>query len=213
MDVENDYSSMFSDIVRSLGKNLILASGSPRREALLRSAGFDFAVRRAGVREVIDREAAPEANARANALAKAKFISRQLPDALILAADTLVFLGGEYFGKPRDARHAEKILETLSGTRHCVVTGVALIDEEAGIEISQSDRTFVTMKNVSREKIREYVRSGGAHGKAGAFAIQEVGDDFIERIEGSYTNVVGLPMELVKEMFEEYLEKTSEKES
>ena len=177
----------------------------------MRSAGFDFAVRCSGVREVIDRHTTPEENARANALGKAKFISHEAPDALVIGADTVVFFGGEYFGKPRDARDAEKILGTLSGTRHSVITGVALVDGEDGIEIEESERTFVTMKNVPREKIKQYVESGGAYGKAGAFAIQEVGDDFIERIEGSYTNVVGLPMELLKKLFEEYLEMRREK--
>ena len=203
----------FSDIIENVkDKRLVLASGSPRRCALLKEAGFAFSINPSGAREVIDSALSPEENARLNALRKAKAVSGKVLEALVLGADTIVFYDGRYFGKPKNHADALRTLSHLSGTTHTVLTGIALVDEGKGIELSDCDTTRVTMRNVSPYIIREYVESGKWLSKAGGFAIQEVGDKFIEKIEGSYTNVVGLPMERFKSLFEKYLEIRDEKE-
>jgi septum formation protein len=120
---------------------------------------------------------------------------------VVLAADTLVLLKGRILGKPADAADARQLLRRLRGTRHRVVTGVALRWGE--VERTGADETVVVMKRVTDEAIDAYVATGEPMGKAGAYAVQEEGDRFIERMEGSYTNVVGLPMELVARMLAE----------
>jgi septum formation protein len=123
------------------------------------------------------------------------------PDHVVLAADTVVLLKGHILGKPADAADARRILRRLRGTRHAVVTGVAVCWGEA--ERTGAEETAVVMRRVADEAIDAYVASGAPMGKAGAYAVQEQGDRFIERMEGSYTNVVGLPMELVGRMLAE----------
>jgi septum formation protein len=177
----------------------------------LRSEALSFTVQVSGVQERVDSSLSPEENARLNAVLKARAVSKRVPDAIVLGADTLVFLDGRYFGKPSDEADAIGMLQSLSGTRHSVLTGIALVDGLEGIELSDCERTYVTMKNVEPSAIKRYVESGKGHSKAGAFAIQEIGDEFVEKVEGSFTNVVGLPMERLKLLFERYLETRGEK--
>jgi septum formation protein len=128
-------------------------------------------------------------------------VAERFPDRVVLAADTIVVLGGEVIGKPTDTEDARRILRQLRGTRHSVVTGIAVRAgdvEETGVE-----KTAVVMRDVPDEAIDAYVATGESLGKAGAYAVQEHGDRFIERLDGSYTNVVGLPMELVGPMLAE----------
>lgn len=211
MKINETLASQFLHIIENLRGNLMLASESPRRCALLKEAGFEFGVSQSGASELIDEHLSPKENALINALKKARSVAERMPDALVIGADTLVYYNGEYFGKPLDASDAERILKRLSGTTHSVLTGVALVDRRHKIEIYDCAETLVTMKKVPLKKIKEYVESGEGFGKAGSYAIQDVGDEFIEKIRGSYTNVVGLPMELLKNLFEKYLEMRREK--
>jgi septum formation protein len=214
MKKRHSFAAEYRRIVRSLeGTAFVVASESPRRYALLRDAGFSFSISPSGAAELINASVLPEENARLNALGKAKAVSARMPRALVLGADTLVFHDGEYFGKPANRAEAERILSRLSGTTHTVLTGVALLEKEAGIELSACDATRVTMRKVAPAAIRRYVASGKGLSKAGAFAIQDIGDEFIEGIEGSYTNVVGLPMERLKELFERYMELKDERKA
>ena len=177
---------------------LVLASSSPRRRELLARAGYRFEVVPPETAEPACSGPTPAQVAVERARAKARAVARRLPGRVVLAADTLVVVDGDIIGKPRDPEDARRILRRLRGTRHSVLTGVVVRcggTEEVGVE-----ETAVVMRAVSDEEIDAYVATGEALGKAGAYAVQERGDRFIERLEGSYTNVVGLPVELVAEM-------------
>ncbi|MHC4924905.1 MAG: Maf family protein [Planctomycetota bacterium] len=179
---------------------LVLASASPRRSELLRAAGLDFTVAVSGVEEP-DRpgEGAEEAAAR-HALAKARAVSATLgPDvAVVLGADTVVAAAdGTLLGKPTDVVEAESHLRTLSGTTHDVVTAVCLLDHPGGDLEEFTVRTRVTMRALTDEEVRRYVDSGEGIGKAGGYAIQETADSFVTSLDGSRSNVVGLPVDEV----------------
>jgi nucleoside triphosphate pyrophosphatase len=179
---------------------LVLASASPRRRELLTELGVPFRVRAASVDETPPPRAAPDAAAREIALRKALAVLAAAPGATVLAADTIVVAAdGEFLAKPADAADARRMLGKLSGTTHRVVTGVCLA--RAGTDPqTASDTTSVTMRPLSRAEIDAYVASGECFDKAGAYAIQETADRFVTRVDGSRTNVVGLPMETVVRM-------------
>jgi septum formation protein len=134
------------------------------------------------------------------ALAKAKKIAEKYPESLVIAADTVADFEGEIIGKPADQTDAEQITKKLFNKPHKVITGIAIIRLRDGIEINESDTTTVYPKKLTPEQIDEHIKSGTWKDKAGAYAIQENGDEFIERIDGSLTNVMGLPMELLERL-------------
>jgi septum formation protein len=179
---------------------LVLASASPRRRELLTQLGIAFRVQAADVDETPPPRAAPDEAAREIARRKALAVLASARDATVLAADTIVVAeDGEFLGKPNDAADARRILGKLSGTTHRVVTGVCLA-RTGGAPQSASDSTAVTMRKLLPSEIDAYVASGECFDKAGAYAIQETGDRFVTRVDGSWTNVVGLPMETVVRM-------------
>jgi septum formation protein len=190
--------------------NLVLASNSPRRRELLRQAGYRFAVLSPPVddSDVDLAGRTPEATVRYLAELKAASVveAHKLADgggpagALVLGADTVVALGGRIIGKPADEADARHILADLSGSTHRVLTGLALIATATGRRLVDHDVTVVHMRVMTAEEINAYVASGEAMGKAGAYALQETGDRYVESLEGSMTNVVGLPMELLERM-------------
>jgi len=134
------------------------------------------------------------------ALAKAKNVAARFPECLVIGADTVVDFDGEIIGKPSDAKEAEQITRKLFSKPHKVITAVAVVRESDGTELVESDSTTVYPKKMSDEQIAEHIKSKSWQDKAGAYAIQEDGDEFVERIEGSLTNVMGLPMELLGRM-------------
>ena len=179
---------------------LVLASASPRRRDLLTELGVAFSVRAAAVDETPPPRAAPDAAAREIAQRKALAVLADAPGATVLAADTIVVAAdGEFLGKPADAADARRMLGKLSGTTHRVVTGVCLAKSGAAPQ-TLSETTAVTMRPLTPAEIDAYVASGECFDKAGAYAIQESGDRFVTRVDGSWTNVVGLPMEPVVRM-------------
>ena len=180
---------------------LILASGSPRRRQLLTEAGIAFEAVQPSIAEPDEhlRDLAPAAQAEALAYFKARAVADKHPGALVLGADTLVAAGRTVIGKPADADDARRMLRSLSGTRHAVITGVALIHLDGQRTIA-SELTWVTMRPMSDEDIEDYIASGEWVDKAGAYAIQETAERFVESLEGSFSNVVGLPMELLRRM-------------
>lgn len=184
---------------------LILASASPRRRKILADAGFRFEALDPGdVEGSVSGEVDPEALAMAKSRAKAEAVATIRADqspSVIIGADTLVALGDDIIEKPVDRRDAVTILGRLSGTRHRVITGVCLILSGGGRPpILEAVASWVIMKPMAREAIEAYVSSGEADGKAGAYAVQETGDRFVERIEGSFLNVVGFPLERFREL-------------
>ncbi len=180
----------------------ILASASPRRKELLAEAGYDFEVVVPAVNESgFAREGVgAEQYAERLALAKALSVAERFGDSLVLGADTVADFAGEIIGKPADSKEAEEITLKLFSTPHRVVTGVAIVRLSDGTELCESDSTTVYPRKLTPEQIAEHLKSGSWRGKAGAYAIQENGDEFVERIEGSLTNVMGLPMDLLRRM-------------
>jgi septum formation protein len=178
---------------------LVLASASPRRIALLKEAGFHFAVQPADVSETQEPWFTPSEMARRNAFSKAKLTSANRPSAIVIGADTLVCLDAAVFGKPRDETDAISMLERLQGNTHRVVTGVCLCQGRPARRRLFAVTTSVVFKRLSKSRITGYLKKINPYDKAGAYAIQEHGDLIIERIEGSLSNVVGLPMERLRE--------------
>lgn len=176
---------------------LILASGSPRRREILDTMGLVYDVDVSDTDESCS--GSPEEMVLELSGRKARAVACRHSGSLILAADTLVF-GDTVLGKPRHADEARKMLASLSGRWHSVYTGVTLMDTRSGRSISRADVTHVHFVPLSQEEIDAYVATGEPLDKAGAYGIQGLGGMFIDRIEGSYSNVVGLPMALVRSM-------------
>jgi len=188
---------------------IVLASSSPRRRALLGQLGIPFRVVAPEVDEIPGEGEAPEAFAVRAAREKAAAVAQTLGDAppgpLIVAADTIVVLRGCILGKPRDAREARDMLRALSGNHHQVMTGLCVLHagRPGDGEIDRLVVTDVEMKPLHQVEIEAYVDSGEPMDKAGAYAIQGQGGYMIRAIRGSYTNVVGLPMTELHEILTE----------
>ena len=173
---------------------LVLASRSPRRRDLLATAGIPFTIRVREVEEILSAGEAPEAYARRLARAKAD-ASWEDRDEIVLGADTIVVLERDVLEKPRDEAHARTMLERLSGREHTVITGICL-RHSRGVEVD-SVATRVRFASLSAAEIDAYVATGEPLDKAGAYAIQGLASKFVERIEGCYFNVIGLPLSQV----------------
>ena len=183
-------------------QRLILASASPRRRVLLAELGLRFDVRPCPLAEPVSKPAtvAPAQWAEALACFKARAVAERHPGRWVLGADTIVVCGGELLGKPRDARDARRMLELQAGRVTEVISGVCVTwcqDETNRIIGHQA--TMVWMRDAPAAR-RDYLASGDWRGKAGAYGIQDVGDRLVERVDGSYPNVVGLPLGLVGQM-------------
>jgi septum formation protein len=183
--------------------HLILASASPRRAELLTAAGFDFEVQPADVDETVLPDEDPKSYALrvARDKARAALADCRKSGSVVLAADTVVVAAGEILGKPVDAAEARRMLKTLSGADHEVHTAVVLLSPTA--ERSEVVTTRVHLLPLSDAEITWYVASGEPEGKAGAYAIQGRAARFIDRIEGSWSNVVGLPIATVYRLMHE----------
>ncbi len=178
---------------------LVLASTSPRRIGLLRQLGIEF--------EVVDPGDAensfspdPEAHVREHALGKAEAVASRRPNELIVAADTIVVLDGKIIEKPRGADEAREMLRMLSGRTHTVISAIAIMRKHEPYSDVRIEETRVTMKMLSPMEIDAYVATGEPMDKAGAYAAQGLGAMIIERVDGCFYNVVGLPMSLLFDM-------------
>jgi septum formation protein len=178
---------------------LILASASPRRAELLRLLKVDFKVIPGNAPEVAHEHLSPLEVCQLNARRKALAVARKFPDALVLGADTLVFLDNEILGKPRSLAEARSMLARLQGRSHQVVTGVCLIHPRRHQERIFAASTDVLFHPLDAAQIREYTTKVHTLDKAGAYAIQESGETLISEISGSFSNVVGLPLEVLRE--------------
>ena len=175
---------------------LILASKSPRRKELLERMGVPFEVMEADLEET--EQGDPQRVVLGNALGKARAVRARFPERFILGADTVVCLDGQVFGKPRDRDDARRMLSALSGRWHEVFTGVALLTPEK--TLTSLGRTRVHFVSVREEEIERYILSGEPFDKAGAYAIQGMAGMWIDRIEGSFSNVIGLPQSVVRDL-------------
>ena len=179
---------------RVASRVIILASASPRRAALLREAGPEFASM-----QIMPSDADEGADPLENARLKAESIAAANPQAIVIGADTAIRFGGETIGKPADLDDARAILAKLSGRTHDVVTGVCVRCLENDILVRFEEATHVTFRMLTPEAIEKYIKAVNVLDKAGAYAIQEHGDDIIQGIDGSLTNVIGLPVERLTE--------------
>ncbi len=177
---------------------LILASASPRRAELLRQLVAEFKIIPSDAAEVSDEHLSPYELCQLNAHRKARAVAKKIPDDLVLGADTLVFLGREILGKPRNLADARRMLARLQGRTHQVVTGVCLMHLRTHREKVFAVSTDVTFLPLTAAQIRDYLSKMNPLDKAGAYAIQEHGDLIVSEISGSYSNVVGLPMEQLR---------------
>ncbi len=172
---------------------LILASASPRRKRLLQQAGLPFQVAPADIQEDYGGED-PEQTVCALAVQKAEAVKQGFPEQWILGADTVVLQGGVILGKPADRDQARSMLERLSSREHRVVTGFSIHAPSGGAVHREAVTTMVRFRALNQGEIERYIATGEPFGKAGAYAIQGMGDCMVESISGSYTNVVGLPL-------------------
>ncbi len=173
----------------------ILASGSPRRERLLKSVGLDFRVEPSRIEEsAIASANHPAQTAQKWACAKAASVSELFAQHWVLGADTIVALDGRIFGKPADPAEAVRMLETLSGRTHEVITGICIKNAQRKYHRSGSVLTRVTFRPLTHAEVESYARTAEPLDKAGAYGIQGIGAYLVKSIEGSYTNVVGLPL-------------------
>jgi septum formation protein len=178
---------------------LILASASPRRNELLRQLGVEFRVIVSDAQEIHQGELTAREMSQINAYRKARAVAKKFPDALVLGADTLVCLDTILFGKPGSLERAYEMLEQLQGKAHEVVTAICLLNLRQHRQKIFTETTTVTFRPLNAVEIRRYLTKVNPLDKAGAYAIQENGDLLVEKISGSYTNVVGLPVERLQE--------------
>ena len=174
--------------------DFILGSASPRRQELLRQVGLSFKVVPSRLQEVNQGDEEPHSHATYYAEEKAKEVAQRYNQEWVLAADTIVVIGEEILGKPADFNGAAAMLSRLSGRSHRVITGICLVHGQSGVTESDWVETTVFMRALSNEDIEGYIRTGEPMDKAGAYGIQGIGGCLIHRIEGSYSNVVGLPL-------------------
>jgi septum formation protein len=182
--------------------SFILASASSRRKELLKKAGykFDAVVSNIDESKIRTKGLTPAQFACAAALAKANDVAEKFPQNFVVAADTIADSDGEIIGKAQNAKHAEQITRNLFSKPHKVITAIAIVKKKAGLKLVDYDTTTVYPKKMSERQIEEHIASGVWRDKAGAYAIQQGGDKFIDHIDGSETNVMGLSMELFEKM-------------
>jgi len=176
---------------------IVLASTSPRRAELLKQIGVEFEAASGNVQERPHPDEAPADYITRLARAKVIAVAGERETGLIIGADTVVVLDGQLLGKPNNEADAERMLRSLSGRWHAVMTGVALYDVATGQEVADFDKTLVRFARLSNQEIEWYVKTGEPMDKAGAYGIQGLGGLFVDEIAGNYYNVVGLPLPLV----------------
>lgn len=191
-------------------RRLVLASGSPRRVELMQEAGYQFEVLVPDVEEAHDESLTCEALTVENARLKGLAIAVTEPDAIVIAADTLVYLDDKPLGKPRDMEDAAAMLRRLSGRTHRVCTGVAVLARGGAVEKTFPVISEVTFKPLTEDVIREYHSKIQPLDKAGAYAVQDESAMIIDRVEGSWSNVKGLPMERLIEELGRFLKPNGE---
>lgn len=183
---------------------IILASNSPRRRELLRQIGVVFTTDPADVDERVLPDETPEGYAVRVSLDKARVAAARAGGGMVIAADTIVVLDDDILGKPADERDAARMLARLSGRMHRVITGIAIIDAATGKNLTGTSVTRVWFRDLPGDEIQAYVKTGEPLDKAGAYGIQEKGALLVDKIEGCYFNVVGLPLSLLGKMLEAF---------
>lgn len=182
----------------------ILASKSPRRKELLKSIGIDAQIFPANIDESALKGLPPEKMVTELALLKAYHVAHTFNcEVIVIGADTAVVLDGEVFGKPQNIEEAKEMLNRLSGKTHTVYTGYCVINTKTNVATAKYEKTQVTFRNLTEKEIKSYIKTREPMDKAGAYGIQEKGSIFIEKIDGDYFNVVGLPVCALSKMLSE----------
>ncbi len=185
-------------------KKIVLASQSPRRRQLLSQAGYEFDIL---VSDTDENISAPDGEmlVKELALIKACDVAKSINyDAYVIGADTVVCINGRVLGKPKNKRHASLMLKLLSGKTHQVYTGVCVFDAESGNAVSKCERSDVKFFKLTNNQIREYIKSGEPMDKAGAYAIQGLGNKFVESYCGEFDNIIGLPMKTLESVLDDF---------
>ena len=185
-------------------KKIVLASASPQRKELLEQIGLQFEVEPSNHTEIASSTLKPHELARSLSREKALAVAGKHQNAIIIAADTFIVCKGKIMGKPGTEAEAREMLAALSGKTHSVITGFTIIDADENRVVSQSVETKVYMKRLTPAEIDAYVKSGEPLNRAGAYAIQGLGSVLIDKIEGDYFNVVGLPLSALTENLKEF---------
>lgn len=185
-------------------KKIVLASASPRRKELLEQIGLEFEVDPSNHDEDVQPGLSPHELARQLSLEKARTVVANHVNAIIIAADTFIVSGSRIMGKAHTDSEAHEMLSWLNGKTHSVITGFTIVDTEDNRTVTSSIETMVQMKKMTSREIEAYVASKEPLGKAGAYAIQGLGAVMIDRIEGDYSNVVGLPLCAVAENLKQF---------
>ncbi len=182
-------------------RKVILASVSPWRKAILAKAGFRFKVEESGYKENMKLGLAPRVLAGQLALGKAKKVAARHKDAIVIGADTFAVFRGELLGKPYTPKRAIQMLKMLSGKTHTLLTGFAIVDSKTGRSVTKVVGTRVTLRKLSDDEIKEYVKTGEPLNAAGAYVIQGGGARLMKKTEGDVNNIAGLPLtDVVEEL-------------
>ena len=190
-------------MIFKMKRQIILASKSPRRKQLLENIGLKFKIVPSDVNENLISISFPKKYAGNLSREKAKKVAEIYKDAIIIGADSIVIFKGKIIGKPKSLKNAKEILKRLSGQKHTVITGFTILDSKTNKSLTKSVSSRVFFKELTEKEINVYVKSKEPMGKAGAYAIQEKAGMFIEKVEGDFFNVVGLPIfALCKELQE-----------
>ena len=192
-------------------KRLILASTSPRRAYLLKQLRLTFDIAPSGIDERVENTETPSQHVRRLSFQKASDVAKNIPDGIIIGADTVVVLEGRILGKPQTPDDALEMLRNLSGKTHEVFTGFTLFDKPSNKSVTEHERTIVKFRTLSDAEIREYVASGAPMDKAGAYGIQDdMGAIFVERIDGCFYTVVGFPLTKFYLSYQQFLKTLEE---
>jgi len=185
-------------------KTIIIASSSPRRKEILEKTGLPFIIDPSNSDEDMTQNLEPKDLAKALSLAKAKDVAKRHKNAIVIGADSIITLNGKVLGKPHTEERAIEMLTELSGSIHSAITGYTIIDTDSGKIVSDAVETKIYFRKLTQDEIKNYVATGKPLDKAGAYAIQGKGALFVEKIEGDYYNIMGLPLSAVVEKLKEF---------
>ena len=185
-------------------KTIILASASPRRKELLEKIGLKFEAEPSDYEEYLPSEGEPHELAKKLSLEKAERVARRHKKAIVIAADTFLVFRGKLLGKPRNEAEAKEMLKALNGMSHSVITGFTIVDTDNKKILTKSVDTKIYLRKLTAKEIDAYVKSKEPLDKAGAYAIQGLGSVIVEKIEGDYFNVIGLPLSALAESLKEF---------
>ena len=185
---------------------IILASASPRRKEILQNTKLKFEVQKSEIEEAVFEEESPESMVVRLAYEKAFDVAQKNREKLVIGADTIVVLGDEVLGKPKDEEEAFDMIQKLSNKTHRVITGISLINLKKGIVVNDYQVSYVTFKDLSEDSIKDYINTKESLDKAGGYGIQGYGALLVDSIQGDYFNIVGLPISKLSDLLKDHFD-------